>query len=405
MAQDAATPLLEPLGPVCTGAGFEPTLQVVLAVEPAADGTVPPATLDRAREIVARRAAGYSPAGCGVWVGDDGRLLVQLATVADPDEALRTLTGMARLEIVDTGGVIPELGAAVETTAGEIPAATPGVPTTLTAIAVLTGADILDAYVTQGSSGGYQAAITLTDEAATRFATYTAAHIGQPLAIVLDGRVISTPIIQAEISGGEILIEGNFTLAETQALIIQLQSGALPAPLTTVEVQWLASGTTSAAGPSATPGAIPVTAGAVIAGVETFTIQSAQHTPDPVAYPQSPPVGGMHDPQWQTCGFYDAPVRNENAVHTLEHGVVWITYAPDLPLAQVDALRQITVINDRLLVSPYPGLDAPVVLSTWDRQLRLDSVDDPRLLEFITAYAGQSPEPNATCQGGIGIPA
>jgi hypothetical protein len=84
--------------------------------------------------------------------------------------------------------------------------------------------------------------------------------------------------------------------------------------------------------------------------------------------------------------------------------VVWITYQPDLPPVEVDALRQLTLVNDRLLISPYPGLDAPIVLSTWDRQLRLETVDDPRLFEFIDAYTGQAPEPGANCQGRVGTP-
>jgi hypothetical protein len=44
-----------------------------------------------------------------------------------------------------------------------------------------------------------------------------------------------------------------------------------------------------------------------------------------------PPAGGPHNPSWQNCGFYDELVRDENAVHSLEHGAVWITYQPDLP--------------------------------------------------------------------------
>lgn len=410
-AQDAtpgATPVPDPLVPVCQETGFVPTYQIVLASVPGPDGATPPETLDRIQDIVARRAAAISPDGCGVWRGDDGRILVQLAAFEDPDAAIETLTGMARLEIVDTGGVVPEPGAAVTIAAGDMtaatPAATPGASAPITGVAILTGADIVDAYIAQGASGSYQAGITLAPEAAARFAAYTAAHIGQPLAIVLDGRVVSTPVIQSEITGGELVIEGNFSLAETQALVFQLHSGALPAPLTAVEA-WSLAPSAVAADPAATPGAAPAGADGEIAGVDVFTVESAAHTTEPVAYPQSPPVGGMHDPQWQSCGFYDAPVRNEHAVHTLEHGVVWITYAPDLPPAQVDALRQLAFIDDRLLVSPFPGLDAPVVLSSWDRQLRLDSVDDPRLLAFVAAYAGQSPEPTATCQGGIATPA
>lgn len=406
-AQDAATPVLAPLTPGCEGTGFTPALQIVLGVAPGLDGTVAPETLERTREILDRRAARFSPGGCGVWVDGEGRVLVQLATLTpNSGEAVRTLGETARLEIVDTGGDYPAVGAILQTSANAAPASgTPAAGATPSAgayPAVLTGADITDAYLTQSSSESFQAAITLTDEAVVRFAAFTAAHIGQPLAIVLDGRVISTPVIQAEISGGQVLIEGAFSRAEGEALVIQLQAGALPAALAVLEVATPFGPAPSAPEPdgAATPAAVI----GEVAGVESFTVESAQHTVEPVIYAQTPPVGGMHDPQWQTCGFYDAPVRNENAVHTLEHGVVWITYAPDLPSAEVDALRQIAFIDDRLLVSPYPDLDAPVVLSSWDRQLRLDSVDDSRLLDFIAAYAGQSPEPDATCQGGVGTP-
>jgi hypothetical protein len=65
--------------------------------------------------------------------------------------------------------------------------------------------------------------------------------------------------------------------------------------------------------------------------VRSYSNLSRDHTKEPVDYPQSPPVGGPHNPIWQNCGFYSKPVRNENAVHSMEHGAVWITYSPDLP--------------------------------------------------------------------------
>ncbi len=65
-------------------------------------------------------------------------------------------------------------------------------------------------------------------------------------------------------------------------------------------------------------------------GVETFTVIGG-HSPDPIVYPQIPPVGGIHNPTWQTCTFYDRPVSSEAAVHSLEHGAIWVTYRPDLP--------------------------------------------------------------------------
>ena len=53
-----------------------------------------------------------------------------------------------------------------------------------------------------------------------------------------------------------------------------------------------------------------------------------------------PPVGGAHDPEWLECGAYDAPVRDENAVHDLEHGTVWITYDGPARPADVAALER-----------------------------------------------------------------
>jgi hypothetical protein len=138
-----------------------------------------------------------------------------------------------------------------------------------------------------------------------------------------------------------------------------------------------------------------------IPGVETFQVESATHTTDPVDYPQDPPVGGPHDPAWQRCMVYDAPVRNENAVHSLEHGAVWITYQPDLPESDREVLAKLAEGQRSVLISPYPGLEDPVVASAWGAQLRLDNVNDPRLRAFIARYAGNGPERGATCDSGV----
>ena len=134
-----------------------------------------------------------------------------------------------------------------------------------------------------------------------------------------------------------------------------------------------------------------------IEGVQTFAVD-AGHSDAPVAYPQVPPVGGIHNPVWQQCGFYDQPVPNEKAVHSLEHGAIWITHRPDLPADQIESLRTLARSRNLVLVSPWEnGLPAPVVVTGWGRQLRLESVSDPRLLEFVRLYANQGPEINAPC--------
>ena len=145
-------------------------------------------------------------------------------------------------------------------------------------------------------------------------------------------------------------------------------------------------------------------------GVEEFDVGKAGlHTQENVDYEQDPRVGGEHNPVWQNQGFYEEPVRNENAVHTMEHGGVWITYRPDLPEDDKAALREIVEGQDCLVASPYPSLpeDTPLVASAWGAQLRLTGVDDPNLQRFIRAYrkGPQTPEPGAACTRGTGEPA
>jgi putative peptide zinc metalloprotease protein len=150
-----------------------------------------------------------------------------------------------------------------------------------------------------------------------------------------------------------------------------------------------------------------LTSGGVPAGVQTFPISQRFHVQGPVTYPQSPPVGGAHSPIWENCGFYRTPIAKENGVHSLEHGAVWITYRPDLPAGELAALRVLAVRQSDILVSPYPGLPAPVVASAWGRQLRLNSAGDPRLDQFLRAFrrGSQAPEHRGgPCTGGLGSP-
>src|SRR4051812_41241578 len=96
-------------------------------------------------------------------------------------------------------------------------------------------------------------------------------------------------------------------------------------------------------------------------GTLTFTDLARNHVDTPVEYPQSPPVGGNHNPVWQNCEYYDTAVPNERAVHSLEHGAVWITYAPGTSQADRDVLKALAGTGDHILVSEYPGLPSPIV--------------------------------------------
>jgi Protein of unknown function (DUF3105) len=107
------------------------------------------------------------------------------------------------------------------------------------------------------------------------------------------------------------------------------------------------------------------------------------HVTVPVTYSVTPPVGGNHNPVWLNCGVYENPVPSEYAVHDLEHGAIWITYQPSLPQAEVSQLRSFVgrqsvlspgggAAGSRYMdLTPYPGLPAPIVVSSWGFQLRL----------------------------------
>lgn len=143
----------------------------------------------------------------------------------------------------------------------------------------------------------------------------------------------------------------------------------------------------------ATPGALD--------DVQTFQYEGSKHTTgldDVVEYDESPPVGGEHNPDWLKCGFYDEPIKNEKAVHSMEHGAVWITYDPALPDSDIDELKS-RLTETYTLLSPYDGQQTPVVATAWNNQLELDGVDDPRLDDFVTEFrqGPQTPEPGATC--------
>lgn len=141
-------------------------------------------------------------------------------------------------------------------------------------------------------------------------------------------------------------------------------------------------------------------------GVVQYDNLSRNHSEAPQTYEQTPPVGGVHSSVWQNCGIYDQPVHNENAVHSLEHGAVWITYQPDLPAAAIEQIRSLARGHDHVLVTPYPNLPKPVVASAWGLQLPLNDVTDPRLSLFVSRYekGPQTPEPGAVCTGGTGTP-
>lgn len=140
-----------------------------------------------------------------------------------------------------------------------------------------------------------------------------------------------------------------------------------------------------------------------VEGERDFPDQSRNHTREPVSYPRSPATGGDHAPVWTNCGIYTTPVEQTRAVHSLEHGAVWLSYRPDLPKDQLDELTSLVGSQDYILLSPVADQASAVAVTAWGKQLAVDSASDQRLPAFIQKYqqGPQTPEPGAVCTGGV----
>jgi hypothetical protein len=130
------------------------------------------------------------------------------------------------------------------------------------------------------------------------------------------------------------------------------------------------------------------------------------HVEGNITYDTSPPTGGNHSQYWADCNgtVYPNAIANENAVHMLEHGAVWITYNPSLAADQVATLAKLVTASQstggRMAMSPYPGLKTAISLQAWDYQLFVNSASDPRIQQFILALRFNpktTPEPSASC--------
>ena len=144
-----------------------------------------------------------------------------------------------------------------------------------------------------------------------------------------------------------------------------------------------------------------------IDGAQSFDYAAGQeHVTTPVEYVESPPVGGPHapPPDWADCTgtVYDVDIRHENAVHSLEHGAVWITYDPEaLSQEDIDTLAGLVENESGRMMSPYEGLDSPISVQSWGHQLKVDSADDIRIKQFadlLTLNSEFTPEPGASCE-------
>ncbi len=241
-------------------------LQTLLEADVPASQTVDPAELKVTQQILESRANGLGVSEVVMQTAGDRRIVAEFPGISNPEEVVASLQQTGLLEFVDMGTSPAQVGSTIATDYGQAdattPAATAAPASTATAEAavtpdanatpapattetpaapatvyhtVMTGAGLDTVNVTTDSLGRYQIAFTLKSDAAKTFADHTSTHTQQYLAIVLDKRVLSTPVIQTAITDGQGVIQGSFTADEANNLAIQLRYGSLPIPVKVVE--------------------------------------------------------------------------------------------------------------------------------------------------------------------------
>lgn len=264
--------------PVREGLDLQGGLQVLLQANPPPGQKVDKDTLAGTRDTIERRVNALGVSEPLIQTRGNNQIVVELPGIKDPQEAIATLKDTALLEIIDPQGQQLPPGTVVRTTLGEpgqngaatpaaSPVASPGAtpigaspaatpvaspaaspvaatantptptptPTGPVYTTIVSGKDLKDAYRGTGQNGQVVVVFELKGNAANKFYDYTSSHIGQPMSIVLDKKVISSPTIQGSISNqGEIT---GVSAKEAEQLAIQLKAGALGVPLTVVSSQ------------------------------------------------------------------------------------------------------------------------------------------------------------------------
>lgn len=227
------------------GLDLQGGLQVLLQADVPAGEQVDTQAMEAAKVVVDNRVNGLGVAEPLVQRQGEDRIIVELPGIQNPDQAISTLKGTGLLEFVEAGNTPPFQGTVIQTDHGV--SASEGSGTTPEGAlnpetgepfhTIMTGADLKSAQVGSDPTTGLPVILfELTDSGREIFREYTQNNIGRVVAITMDKTVLSAPVIRAVIDGsGE--ISGQFTLEEARSLAIQMQYGALPVPLTVVDVR------------------------------------------------------------------------------------------------------------------------------------------------------------------------
>ena len=128
--------------------------------------------------------------------------------------------------------------------------------------------------------------------------------------------------------------------------------------------------------------------------VQEFPIEGREHISrrPVVAYNTNPPTSGNHLAEAESWGVNDQEIEDKAAVHSLEHGGIWISYK-DVDEETVKALNELGRENPQsVVVSPRAANDTPIAVVSWGRMMKLDKLDKALIQKYIETYINQGPE-------------
>ncbi|MCB0101681.1 MAG: protein translocase subunit SecD [Anaerolineales bacterium] len=220
------------------GLDLQGGLQVLLEADIPEDQTVSAEAMEIARSIVQQRTDALGVNENLIQLAGDRRIVGEFPGLADSDAVLAIIQQTGLLEFVDTGDTGLDEGTVITTDYS--PTGVPVVPAEGEILyhTIMTGSELASVTVGPDQLGrNYIINFVLKSNGADIFAEHTAANTGKFLTIVLDKRVISSPVIQDAIIGGQGSISGSFTAESANAFAVQLRYGSLPVPLKVVETR------------------------------------------------------------------------------------------------------------------------------------------------------------------------
>lgn len=201
--------------------------------------------VDQSIEIVRRRIDELGTKEPVIQGQGEDRIVVQLPGIQNPDEVKQLLGKTAKMSfhIVDRSTSLADARRGKINNASRIVKGEDGVSQyIISRKAAVGGENLVDAGVTFSEGNRPAVSFKFNTIGGRKFGEVTRDHIGEQLAIVLDNEVISAPVIQSAITGGNGIITGNFSAEEANNLALMLRSGALPAPLSVLEERTVGAG-------------------------------------------------------------------------------------------------------------------------------------------------------------------